>query len=191
MPDDETTVPVENEENTNTEEPETGETTEPTEPTTGDETGEETEPEHGGEEEHGETIETVFDLFTAVSAVISQGLDADYWMEQEAKQKAAFNTACGDIFARLPGVKPEDVSYDQTNIIYAIAEQAVYLLRHYGEQTTGQQKASESVDGLSISYSSLVSSTDGILSPRALAYLEQAKAELKRAKILGIRFNRG
>lgn len=157
MPDDETNVPVENEENTNT-----------------------------------ETVETVFDLFTAVSEVISGGLDAEYWTEQEAKQKAAFNTACGDIFARLPGVKPEDVSYDQTNIIYAIAEQAVYLLRHYGEQTTGQQKASESVDGLSIAYSSLVTTNaDGIISPRALAYLQAAIAENRALKAAKIRFVRG
>lgn len=146
---------------------------------------EETEPET--------TVETEFDLFTAVSSVIAAGLDAEYWTEQETKQRAAFNTACGDIFARLPGVKPEDVSYDQTNIIYAIAEQAVYLLRHYREQTTGQQKASESVDGLSIAYSSFVSTAnaDGIISPRALAYLEAAIAENRGAKASKIRFVRG
>ena len=162
MPDEEITAPVENEE-TNTET--------------------ETEPE---------TIETGFDLFTAVSTVLLAGLDADYWSENVTKQNAAFHTACGDIFARLSGVKPEDVTEEKTNIIYAIAEQAVYLLRHYGEQTTGQQKASESVDGLSIAYSSLVTTNaDGIISPRALAYLQAAIAENRGLKAAKIRFVRG
>ena len=135
---------------------------------------------------------TTEDLFAAVSAVVSAGMDAEYWTNQEAKRQAAFNTATGDILARLPGVTVEDITESSTNIIHAIAEQSVYLLRHYKEQTTGQQKVSESVDGVSMTYSNLVStSTDGVISPRALAYLENAKKELKRAAFASLRFVRG
>lgn len=137
-----------------------------------------------------ETIETEFDLFTAVSAVLLAGLDADYWSENVTKQNAAFNTATGDILARLQGVKVDDITENDTNIIYAIAEQSVYLLRNYGDQTTGQAVSSESVDGLAIAYG-VMGKSDGIISPRALAYLEQAIAENRAKSAAKIRFVRG
>ena len=130
------------------------------------------------------------ELFTAVSAVIAAGLDADYWTEQLAKQQAAFNTALGDILARLPGVKVDDLTADNTNVLYAIAEQSVYLLRNYGSQTSGTAVTSESVDGLAVAYG-VIGKSDGIISPRAMAYLDAAIAEIRAGKAANVRFVRG
>ena len=130
------------------------------------------------------------ELFAAVSAVISAGLDADYWTEQLERQNAAFNTSAGDIFARLPGVMMDDITANDTNVIHAIAEQAVYLLRNYGQQTTGQAVSSESVDGLAVAYG-VIGKSDGIISPRALAYLDYALAEIRANGAAKIRFVRG
>jgi hypothetical protein len=130
------------------------------------------------------------EIFAAVSAVISAGLDADYWAEQQTRQEAAFNTALGDILARLPGVKADDLTADNTNVLYAIAEQAVYLLRNYGSQTSGTAVTSESVDGLAVAYG-VIGKSDGIISPRAMAYLDAAIAEIRAGKAANVRFVRG
>ena len=50
--------------------------------------------------------------------------------------------------------------------------------------------AAESTDGVSMTYS-LLGHSDGVISPRALAYLEQAQAEAKRAAVKNVRFIRG
>ena len=133
---------------------------------------------------------TTQELFTAVSDVISAGLDADYWAEQQTRQEAAFNTAVGDILARLPGVKVDDLTSDNGNVLYAIAEQAVYLLRNYGSQTSGTAVTSESVDGLAVAYG-VIGKSDGIISPRAMAYLDAAIAEIRAGKAANVRFVRG
>jgi hypothetical protein len=136
---------------------------------------------------------TESEFFNAVSGVLSSGLDADYWTDNALKQNAAYNAAKNDIFARVPGLTLDKITSESWNVICAVAEQAVWLLRHHAEQTTGKKIASESVDGASTTYADITSTSggDGIVSPRALAYLEQAKAEMKRAAISKIRFVRG
>ena len=132
------------------------------------------------------------ELKTAVFAAISAGLDAEYWASQQSKQDAAYNTAKNDIFARIAGLKVADVSADDTNVILAIAEQSLWLLRNYAS-TTDQVSAilSESVDGISRSYAASAETQNGTLSPRALAYLQQAIEEHRSLSIKNFRFVRG
>ena len=130
------------------------------------------------------------ELYTAVRAVIEGSLDADFWTENAAKQTAALNSASNDILSRVPSVTLADLTADNSNIICAVAEQAVYLLRTHDAHADGTEVASESVDGVSMTYAHLGGS-DGIISPRALAYLEQAQAEAKRAAMKKVRFIRG
>lgn len=131
------------------------------------------------------------EFFNAVSGVISSGLDADFWLENALKQHAAYASAKNDIFARVPGLSLDDLTPASTNVICAVAEQAVWLLRNYKEQSSGKKLVSESVDGASSTYADITTGGDGIISPRALAYLDGIKAEMKRAAIANIRFNRG
>lgn len=131
------------------------------------------------------------ELFNAVSNVLHAGLDADFWRSNSAKQTAAYNTAKNDIFARVSGLTLDKITPENTNVVLAIAEQAVWLLRNYEQQTTGQKVASESVDGASTTYADITLGGDGIISPRALAYLDQIKADMKRAAICNVRFIRG
>lgn len=132
------------------------------------------------------------ELKTAVFGAIAAGLDAEYWTSQQTRQNAAYNTAKNDIFARIAGLKVEDVASDDTNVICAIAEQAIWLLRNYAS-TTDQVSAilSESVDGISRSYSASAESQNGTLAPRALLYLQQAIEEHRSLSIKKFRFVRG
>jgi len=131
------------------------------------------------------------ELKNAVFSAISAGLDAEFWADNALKQTAAYNSAKNDVFARVSGLSLDAITPGiQTPVVMAIAEQALYLLRNYAEQSTGQAVASESVDGLAVAYG-VINKSDGILSPRALAYLDNIKTEMKRAAISGIRFNRG
>lgn len=130
------------------------------------------------------------ELYTAVRAVIEGGLDAAFWTENAEKQTAALNSASNDILSSVPSVKLDDLTADNSNIICAVAEQAVYLLRTHDDHATGTMLAAESTDGVSMTYS-LLGHSDGVISPRALAYLEQAQAEAKRAVVAKVRFIRG
>lgn len=130
------------------------------------------------------------ELKNAVFSAISAGLDADFWADNALKQTAAYNSAKNDLFARVSGLSLDTITAAiQTPVIMAIAEQALYLLRNYEEQASGPGIAAESVDGISITYSG--NGGDSIMSPRSLAYIDQIKAEMKRAAISGIRFIRG
>lgn len=128
------------------------------------------------------------ELFTAVSTAISSGLDAAYWAENAAKQTAAYNFAKNDVFARVPGLTLDTITTAiETPVVMAIAEQALFLLRHYEEQTEPTVTA-ESVDGVSLTYSG---TGDNVMSPRCLAYLDQIKTDIKRSNIGTFRFVRG
>lgn len=130
------------------------------------------------------------ELLAAVSACIASGLDAAYWASQSATQAAACRMAAGDIFARLSGVSQETVTDTAGSLISAIAEQAVFLLRTHEERAEGKVITGESVEGLSASYTLLGgANADGVLAPRAAAYLERAKKALRASG--KFRFGRG
>ena len=130
------------------------------------------------------------ELFAAARTVIERGMDADFWTNNAAKQSAALNAAADDILSRIPAVPLADLTAANSNIICAVAEQAVYLLRTHDDHATGTMLAAESTDGVSMTYS-LLGHSDGVISPRALAYLEQAQAEAKRRAVKNVRFIRG
>ena len=138
---------------------------------------------------------TYEELQTVVGGILAAHLDAAYWNALDSTSKtAALKMARNDIFAELPSITLADIPVagaDENPVCLAIAEQAVYLARNYASDTAqgGKVVASESVDGLSMSYAvSANSNTEGFeISPRAWKYIAKAK----KKNLADIRFTRG
>lgn len=132
------------------------------------------------------------ELETAIVSAMSTHLDAAYWGTIAAESKtAAINMAKFDVLSRIPGETIDAISATGATgnpVVLAILEQAVYLLRNYGEQTSGKVITSESVEGLSVGYTLIGDSSKIGFSERAAQYVALAKHQ---ARAKGIRFSRG
>lgn len=98
------------------------------------------------------------------------------------KAKAAVSMALSDIAVLLPWLSLDKLSASSV-VIKAIAEQAVFLTRNYEQISEGKVLTGESIEGISESYTLIDGGLTGSfkmsfgLSPRAAAYIEQAKRE--------------
>lgn len=115
------------------------------------------------------------ELLSAVDGYFQNHLDSAYWGALSPETRAAACAmAANDVLSSLPGadlarVKPE------SSALKAIAEQAVYLARHYETIADGKVLTSEGVEGISASYT-LIGSTFG-LSVRAQSFISLAVRE--------------
>jgi hypothetical protein len=118
---------------------------------------------------------TESELLSAVDGYFSAHLDSGYWLSvNEDTRAAACAMAANDVLSALPGadlarVKPGSYA------LKAIAEQSVYLARHYETIADGKVLTSEGVEGISASYT-LIGSTFG-LSSRAQTFIKRAVRE--------------
>lgn len=129
---------------------------------------------------------TEAELITEVGTAMSRTLYADWWSTlSERTREAAALQASGDILARLPGQTLAGLSVG-SHAFLAMVEQAAYLAKNADGLTDAARIASESVDGLSVTYERR-SGEDSGLAPRAEAHLAAAR----RASLARMRFTRG
>ena len=132
------------------------------------------------------------ELLTTVTAIMSNHLDKTYWTGLDSDTKvAAVEMAKGDVLARLPGQTLAAINNETAQgnpVVLAMAEQAVYLARNYGQQVNGKVVTSEAVEGLSVGYTIIGKAETLGFSARAEAYLQQA---IRANRARGIRFTRG
>ena len=113
------------------------------------------------------------EISAAADRYFAVHLDASYWNSLTAENRlAAVTMAVSDICAVIPGLTINAV-VDGSAAFKAIAEQAVYLSRHYDTISQGKVETSESVEGISTGYS-LIGGSFGI-SPRAEMFIIQVK----------------
>ena len=116
------------------------------------------------------------ELLPAVDAYFSNHLDKGYWLAlPEDTRNAACVMAANDVLSALPGADLERVKQG-SSALKAIAEQSVYLARHYETIADGKVLTSEGVEGISASYT-LIGSTFG-LSSRAQSFIKRAAREI-------------
>ena len=114
------------------------------------------------------------ELLAAVDSYFLTHLDSEFWSNISKESKAgAVNMAFDDVLSELPGVLPSEIK-PGSFAFKAVAEQAVYLARNYESLQEGKVVTSESVEGISNSYT-LISDKIG-LSFRASAFINKAKS---------------
>ena len=113
------------------------------------------------------------EIILAVDSYFQTHLDFAYWNTLDVDTRAAAVTmAVSDVCSAVPGLVINAVSAESP-ALKAIAEQAVYLSRHYDTISQGKVETSESVEGISTGYS-LIGGSFGI-SPRAEMFIIQVK----------------
>jgi hypothetical protein len=118
---------------------------------------------------------TESELLPAVDGYFANHLDSAYWGALPPETRAAACVmAANDVLSSLPGADLERVKQG-SSALKAIAEQAVYLSRHYETIADGKVLTSEGVEGISASYT-LIGSTFG-LSVRAQSFIRLAVRE--------------
>ena len=117
------------------------------------------------------------ELETAIDEYFSNHLDKTYWEELTTdKRSSAIAMAFGDIGAMVTGLTIDKIPSADSPTVKAVAEQAVFLARHYETIADGKIATSESVEGVSAGYTLIGSSF--VISPRAEALIKQAKREI-------------
>lgn len=118
---------------------------------------------------------TEVELLPAVDGYFANHLDSAYWgaLPPETRN-AACAMAANDVLSALPGADLARVK-PGSSALKAIAEQSVYLARHYETIADGKVLTSEGVEGISASYT-LIGSTFG-LSSRAQTFIKRAVRE--------------
>ena len=93
------------------------------------------------------------DLLAAVDSYFAAHLDAAFWSGRSAPDKtAAVTMAKNQVLGELGlSAVPDQIP----NVVYAIAEQAVFLAQNYDSMKEGKVVTGESVGDLSVSYSLL------------------------------------
>ena len=118
---------------------------------------------------------TESELLSAVDGYFAAHLDRGYWLSlTDDTRAAACAMAANDVLSALPGADLARVK-PGSSAIKAIAEQSVYLARHYDTIADGKVLTSEGVEGISASYT-LIGSTFG-LSSRAQTFIKRAVRE--------------
>lgn len=113
------------------------------------------------------------ELASAVDTYFVSHLDSAYWSGLASGTKTgAVTMATNDVLAQLPFLKSAEDVEDGSYALKAIAEQAVFLARNYGNITEGKVVTSESVSGLSVGYTLL---GNAIVASRAEEYIKMAK----------------
>lgn len=114
------------------------------------------------------------ELIFAVDEYFDHHLDKKFWNEQPEETRAgAVSMAFNDVAGQIPGLTIKNISPDAI-VIYAIAEQAVFLIRNYDSMAEGKITTSESAEGVSAGYTLLGSTSIGI-APRAANLVQYAK----------------
>jgi hypothetical protein len=113
-------------------------------------------------------------------AYFEKHMDKNYWAGLPLEtREAVLCMAENDVAAALGFPVNPDVPAQR----YAVCEQAVFLSRNHSKQTGGKDIASESLDGVgSRSYHFINTENPGI-SPRAAAYIKQAKSGALRGSL--------
>lgn len=115
------------------------------------------------------------ELSAAVDAYFANHLDKSFWTGLTSDVKSAsIEMATGDVLNEIPGLNLDRVT-SGCSAFKAIAEQAVYLARHYSDLAEGRLTAQESIESVSASYKYLGSGNG--LGHRAEAYVKAAKRE--------------
>lgn len=118
---------------------------------------------------------TPAELATAVDTYFTTHLDSSYWSGLNSGTKtSAVTMAANDVMSLVPRLKSLDDVEDGSYAFKAIAEQAVFLARNYGNITEGKVVTSESVSGLSVGYTLI---GNAIVASRAEQYIQMAKRE--------------
>lgn len=113
------------------------------------------------------------ELFSAVDSYFVRHLDSVYWSGLDSvKREAVVSMAFTDISTLISGLSLDNLTHDSV-VVKAIAEQAVYLSRHYDSIADGKVITSESAEGVSAGYS-LIGGAFSI-SPRAEQLVQYAK----------------
>ena len=117
------------------------------------------------------------ELESAIDAYFSNHLDKAYWESLAVDTRSAcVAMAWGDIGAIVTGLTIDRIQSADSATVKAVAEQAVFLSRHYETIADGKVATSEGVEGVSAGYT-LIGSSFGI-SPRAEIFIKQAKREI-------------
>ncbi len=118
------------------------------------------------------------DLFSAVDSYFAAHLDATFWNARtEAEKTAAVTMAKNQVLAELGlSALPDQIP----NVVYAIAEQAVFLAHNYDSMKEGKVVTGESVGDLSVSYSLLAGSG---ISTFARMFIDTAKRAVAPALV--------
>lgn len=117
------------------------------------------------------------ELELAIDSYFSNHLDNVYWVSLLPEKRAgAISMAFGDIGAIVTGLTIDKIPSADSAIVKAVAEQAVFLARHYETIADGKVTTSESIEGISTGYSLIGSFFS--LSPRAETFIKQAKREI-------------
>lgn len=113
------------------------------------------------------------ELSTAVNTYFASHLDSAYWTSLAAATKSsAVTMAVNDVLSLVPRLESLDDVEDGSYAFKAIAEQAVFLARNYGNLTEGKVVTSENVSGISVGYTLI---GNAIVSSRAEQYIKMAK----------------
>ncbi len=116
---------------------------------------------------------TPAELATAVDTYFTTHLDSAYWAALTAATKtSAVTMATNDVLSLVPRLESLDDVEADSYAFKAIAEQAVFLARNYGNITEGKIVTSESVSGLSVGYTII---GNAIVASRAEQYIKMAK----------------
>lgn len=117
------------------------------------------------------------ELELAIDSYFSNHLDNVYWVSLLPEKRAgAISMAFGDIGAIVTGLTIDKIPSADSATVKAVAEQAVFLARHYETIADGKIATSESVEGVSTGYTLIGSSF--AISPRAETFIKQAKREI-------------
>ena len=93
------------------------------------------------------------DLIAAVNTCLAAHIAASFWTARSPEEKtAAVTMAKNQVLGELGlSAVPDQIP----NVVYAIAEQAVFLAQNYDSMKEGKVVTGESVGDLSVSYSLL------------------------------------
>ena len=116
---------------------------------------------------------TPAELASAVDTYFTAHLDSAYWSGLVVATKtSAVTMATNDVLSLVPSIKSLDDVEEGSYAFKAIAEQAVFLARNYGNLTEGKVVTSESVSGLSVGYTLI---GNAIVASRAEQYIKMAR----------------
>ncbi len=126
-------------------------------------------------------------MLTEANAYFAKHLDRVYWNGlDESTREAVLEMAQNDVAALLTGAAASALESDSGR--KAVYEQAVFLARNHTQLTSGKIVTGQSLDGVGSQQFTLLNAAAPNLSPRAKAFLDQAKRESRPGVI---RFNRG